>query len=84
MIPKLVLDDSMSRTMTDGHMMRYFITSSRIMAWTHSLFLSVMNVDGHPDYSASVTLVEPFLNMIVHLYTLSHRKAQFPYYTESL
>jgi hypothetical protein len=58
--------------------------SSRIMTRTRSMFCSVVAFHGHPDCSSSVTLVWPFMNMIIYLYTLCCGKALFPYCAGSL
>jgi len=46
--------------------------------------LSVVAVDGRPAPSSRVTLVRPFLNFFIHLYTLRCGKTLFPYCAESL
>lgn len=58
--------------------------SSRIMARTRSMFCSVVAIHGYPNCSSSVTLVSPFMNMIIYLYTLCCGKALFPYCAGSL
>ena len=42
---------------------------SRIMAQTHSMFSSVVDVDGHPDRSSSATILRLFLNTVIKSYT---------------
>ena len=61
---KSVVDDFMCRTMTDVHMLCYFVNGrplvmagTRIMAGTRSMVSSVLDVDGCPDHSSTVTLV---------------------------
>jgi hypothetical protein len=46
------------------------------------VLFSVVDADGHSDLSLSLTLVQLFLNMVIHLYTLHCNKALFPYYIE--
>jgi hypothetical protein len=57
---------------------------SVIMARTRSMFSSVVDVDGFPNRSKSETFVRPFLNMVIHSYTLRRGKALLPCCAESL
>ena len=55
---------------------------SRIMTWTRSMFSSVVDVALRPNRSSSVTLVRPFLNMVIRSYTLRCSIALSPYCAE--
>jgi hypothetical protein len=58
---------------------------SRIMVRTHSTFSSAMDVAGRPDHSSAMTIVLPFLSMVIHSYTLNCcSKTLFQYCAESL
>jgi hypothetical protein len=48
------------------------------------MFSLVVDVDGHPDCSSSMTRVCLFSNTVIHLYTLCCSKALFPYCAGSL
>jgi hypothetical protein len=82
------LDDSMSSTMTGAQMMHHFINSPPLIiqnhGWTCPMFSSAVDVDGCPEHSSLVTLVRPFLNMVIHSYMLFCGKELFPYCAESL
>ena len=56
------------------------LLSVRIMTLASSSFSSVVDVDGRPERSASITLVRPFLNISVHSYTLHRGNALSPYW----
>jgi hypothetical protein len=88
MIPKLVLDDPISRTMTVVQMMCHFVYSHpsiiHNMARTRSIFSSAVDVDELPERASSVTLVPPFLYMVIHSCTLRWGKTLFSYCAESL
>ena len=57
---------------------------SRIMAWASSTLLSVMDVDGRPALSSSLTLVRPCSNLSIQSYTLCRGKPLSPYWADSL
>lgn len=52
--------------------------------WAFPLCTSVVDVDMCSDHSLSVTLIQPFLNMSVHLYMLHCRKMLLPYCTDGV
>jgi hypothetical protein len=54
------------------------------MALASSCFSPVVDVDGRPKRSASITLVLPFLNISIHSYILWRGKALSPYWAHKL
>jgi hypothetical protein len=72
----------MSRTITDVQMVRHFIDSHPSIVQNHclnsinSMFSSIVNVDGPPDYSSSVTLLPPFFfRVTARCFSLVHTES---------
>ena len=51
------------------------VLSVRIMVLASSSYSSLVDVDGRPERSASITRVRPFLNISIHSYTLRRGNA---------
>lgn len=83
--PNLVLDDSVSRTTAHAKSMHHFIDSHMFVTHNHGTdSFDAVDVEGRPDYSSSVTIVQPFLNVTAQLYTPRCDKALHSYCAESL
>jgi hypothetical protein len=55
-----------------------------IIIRTCSMMSSEADVQGHPDLASSFTVVDPFLNFSVHLFTLLQGNTMSPYCAEGL
>lgn len=66
------------------HFIESHLRLFRIITRILSLLSSVVDADGRPDFSSTVTLAWNFLNVVIHSYKLHCNKALFPYTAEYL
>jgi hypothetical protein len=82
MKPKSVMDDSVSSTMTDAHMLCHFIDSHLLINENHGMDSSVLLCSGCRQVSWSFFFIDTYatgFNIVINLYTLLCGKKLFPY-----